>query len=52
MRTAQKILAERGSFVLDLPENEFEDDVELEDVSTEQWKFVRNRFRSLPIDGY
>jgi len=52
MQTAQKILAELNYFVLDLPDDEFEDDVELEDVSTEQWKIVRNRFENLPIKGY
>ena len=52
MRTAQKLLAELHLAVLNLPENEFEDDVELKDVSAEQWKTVRDRFANLPIDGY
>jgi hypothetical protein len=38
--------------VLDLPDDEFEDDVELEDISTEQWNVIRDRFRKLPVDGY
>lgn len=53
MQTAQKLLAELQFFVLDLPDDEFEDeDVELEDVTAEQWHDVRNRFASLPVEGY
>jgi Domain of unknown function (DUF5063) len=52
MQMAQKFLAELNYFVLDLPDDEFEDDVELEDVSTEQWKLVRERFSNLPVNGY
>ena len=51
MKMAEKILAELNYFVLDLPDDEFED-VQLEDISTEQWKTVRERFESLPVDGY
>ena len=49
---AQMILAELNYFVLDLPDDDSEDDIELEDVSTEQWKVVQSRFRNLPVDGY
>ena len=52
MQMAQKILAELFLNILSLPDDEFEDDVELEDVSTEQWKAVRDRFAKLPINGY
>jgi hypothetical protein len=52
MKTAQKILAELYFAVLELPDDEFEDNVELEDVSIEQWKAVRDRFANLPVDGY
>ena len=52
MQTAQKLLAELHFFVLALPDNEFGDDVELEDVTTEQWKAVRDKFANLPVDGY
>lgn len=52
IQTAQKILAELYLSVLDLPDDEFEDDVELEGVSNAQWKIVRDRFKNLPIDGY
>lgn len=52
MQTAQKILTELNYFVLDLPDDNSEDDIKLEDVSTEQWKVVRDRFRNLPVDGY
>ncbi len=52
MQTARRILTELHFAVLDLPDNEFEDDVELEDVTTEQWKCVRERFTNLPVDGY
>jgi len=51
-QVAQKILAELCLSVLNLPDDEFEDDVELEDISTEQWKTVRDRFSNLPINGY
>ena len=52
MQKSQKILAELNLFVLDLPDDVYEEDVELEKVSTEQWKLVRDRFRKLPVDGY
>jgi Domain of unknown function (DUF5063) len=52
IQTAQKILAELNYFVLDLPDDDSEDDIKLEDVSTEQWTLVRDRFTHLPIDGY
>ncbi len=52
MQTARRILAELHFAVLDLPENDFEDDVELEDITTEQWKAIRERFTNLPVDGY
>ena len=52
MQTAQIILAELNYFVLELPDDDSDDEIKLEDVSTEQWKAVQNRFRSLPVDGY
>lgn len=52
MQTAQQILAELFLNVLDLPDDELGDEFKLEDVSTEQWKVVRDRFRNLPVDGY
>lgn len=53
MQTARKLLAELHLAVLDLPEDEFEDDdVELEDVTVEQWKAVRERFANPPVEGY
>ena len=52
MQTAQMILAELNYFVLDLPDDDSEDDIKLEDVSTEQWKVVQSRFKNLPVDGY
>jgi hypothetical protein len=52
LQTAQKILAELFLNVLDLPDDEFEDDIELEDVTAEQWKLVGMRFSNLPINGY
>ena len=52
MQTAQKLLAELHFAVLDLPDDEFEDDVELEDITTEQWQTVRDRFANLQIEGY
>ena len=52
MQTAQSILAELHFAILDLRNDDFEDDVELENVSTEQWKIVKERFTNLPIDGY
>lgn len=52
LQIAQKILAELFLNVLDLPDDEFEDDVELEDVSKEQWDAVRKRFSNFPVNGY
>ena len=52
MQTAQILLAELHFAVLDLPDDEFEDDVELEDVTAEQWKTVRERFANLQEEGY
>ena len=52
MQTAQMILAELKYFVLDLPDDDSEDDIKLEDVSTEQLKVVQSRYRNLPVDGY
>lgn len=52
MQTAQKILAELCLSVLDLPDDEFEDDVEIKDVSTEEWKAVMGKFSNLPINEY
>ncbi|MDQ3713827.1 MAG: DUF5063 domain-containing protein [Acidobacteriota bacterium] len=52
MQTAQRLLAELHLAVLDLPDDEFEDDVELEDITAEQWKTVRERFANLQAEGY
>lgn len=52
MQMAQRILAELYLAVLDLPDDEFEDDIELEDVTAEQWNTVRDRFANLPIEGH
>lgn len=49
---AQKLLAELHLAVLNLPDHVFGDDAEVEDVSTEKWEIVRDRFSNLPIEGY
>lgn len=50
MLTARKILAELHSVVF-LPDVETED-VKVEDVSTDDWKKVLNRFSDLSVKGY
>jgi hypothetical protein len=49
---AQKLLAELHLAVLNLPDNVFGDDAEIEVVSTEKWEIIRERFSNLPIEGY
>jgi hypothetical protein len=51
MQTARKLLAELHA-VISLPDLETGDNIELEDITTKEWKSVATRFSSLPVDGY
>jgi hypothetical protein len=51
MQTARTLLAELHS-VVKLQDIETDDDVELEDVTAEEWKGVVARFASFPVDGH
>lgn len=51
MKTARLLLAELHSVVF-LTDLETDDDVEMEDVTSEEWKAVVKRFSKLPVNGY
>ncbi len=51
MQTARNLLSELHAVIF-LPEVETDGNVELEDVTAEEWKGVVARFANLPVDGY